>query len=384
MAQHERLSSLDAFRGFTIAGMMVVNNPGTWGTIYPQLKHAAWDGWTFTDWIFPFFLWIVGVAMTFSFAHRVERGDRQGKLMVQVIRRAIIIFGLGLFLAGFPFGLFGSNFSLSTIRIPGVLQRIAVCYLVGSIIYLYTGLRGQIIALGTLLVSYWIMVKYISVPGDGAGILTPVGNFVWYVDSILLKGHTWPYAPGSGGDPEGIISTLPAIATTLFGVLTGYYLRNIPHSKEEKTCWMFLVGSILLLIGAWFDMYLPINKNMWTSSYSIFMAGWALCIFALFYFIIDVKGYKKWATTFVIFGMNAIFVFVLSGLLGRMITLLKFNVRLGDGTMAVVALKTILYQNLFMPFFTPINASFAYAIAWLAMLFFFAWVMWKNKWFLKV
>jgi predicted acyltransferase len=384
MAQHERLTSLDAFRGFTIAGMMVVNNPGTWGAIYPQLRHAAWDGWTFTDWIFPFFLWIVGVAMTFSFAHRVERGDSQGKLMVQVVRRAIIIFGLGLFLAGFPFGLFGSNFSLSTIRIPGVLQRIAVCYLIGSLVYLYTGLRGQIIALGSLLVSYWIMVKYIPVPGYDAGILTPVGNFVWYVDSILLKGHTWPYAPGPGGDPEGIISTIPAIATTLFGVLTGYYLRNIPHSKEEKTCWMFFIGSILLLVGAWFDMYLPINKNMWTTSYSIFMAGWALCIFALFYFIIDVKGYKKWAATFVIFGMNAIFVFVLSGLLGRMITLLKFNVHISDGTMADVALKTILYQNIFAPFFSPINASLAYALAWLAMLFFFAWVMWKNKWFLKV
>ncbi|MFH1131572.1 MAG: DUF5009 domain-containing protein [Pseudomonadota bacterium] len=384
MAQQGRLTSLDAFRGFTIAGMMLVNNPGTWADIYPQLRHAAWDGWTFTDWIFPFFLWIVGVAMTLSFAKRRERGDTPGKLLVGVVRRSIIIFGLGLFLAGFPFGLFGSSFSFATIRIPGVLQRIAICYLLASMIYLWTGVRGQVTAVVLLLASYWAMVKLIPVPGYGAGGLQPVGNFVWYIDSILLKGHTWPFAPGPGGDPEGIISTIPAIATTLFGVLTGQYLRSSKHSREEQSCWMFVAGSILLLIGAWFDMFLPINKNLWTSSYSIFMAGWALVIFALFYFLIDAKDYKKWATPLVIYGMNAIFVFVLSGLFGRMITLLKFNVQLSDGTMADVTLKGLIYQNLFQPFFTPILASLSYAIVWDLMLFFFAWLMWRKRWFLKV
>jgi predicted acyltransferase len=384
MAKHERLNSLDAFRGFTIAGMMLVNNPGSWGAIYPQLEHASWSGWTFTDWIFPFFLWIVGVAMTFSFAYRKERGDSDGKLLMQVFRRAIIIFLLGLFLTAFPFGLLGSHFSLGSLRIPGVLQRIAICYMIASIIFLKTTMRGQVRVLVLLLAAYWLAVKLIPVPGYGAGILDPLGNLVWYIDSNLLAGHTWRGAPAAGGDPEGILSTIPAIATTLFGALTGQYLRGATHSKEEKTAWMFVVGSGLLFLGAWFDMYLPINKNMWTSSFSIFMAGWALVIFSIFYFLIDVKGYKRWATPLTIYGMNAIFVFVLSGVLGRLLSLTKFNVMLSDGTFADVGLKTIIMQNLINPFFSPLMASLVWAIAWDLMLFLFAWGMWKKKWFLKV
>ncbi|MCX6137596.1 MAG: DUF5009 domain-containing protein [Ignavibacteriales bacterium] len=384
MAKHERLISLDAFRGFTIAGMMLVNNPGSWGIIYPQLKHAAWNGWTFTDFIFPFFLWIVGVAMTFSFAYRKERGDSDSKLMLQVFRRAVIIFLLGLLLSSFPFGLFGTTFSFATLRIPGVLQRIAICYFIASLIYLKTSFRGQIRVIALLLGGYWLAVRMIPVPGYATGGLDPMGNLVWFIDSVLLKGHTWGGAPALGGDPEGLFSTIPAIATTLFGTLTGQYLRNSNHSKEEKTIWMFVFGSALLFFGAWFDMYLPINKNMWTSSYSIFMAGWAMTIFSIFYFLIDVKGYKKWSTPLVIYGMNAIFVFVLSGVLGRIMGLIKFNVMLSDGTLANVGLKTLIVQNLINPFFSPLMASLVFAILWDLMLFLFAWGMWKKKWFLKV
>ena len=375
----ERLVSLDAFRGATIAGMILVNNPGTWGSIYPQLRHAEWSGWTFTDWIFPFFLWIVGVAMTLSFAKRKEQGADTTTLLVHVLRRAAIIFGLGLFLNGFPFGLlFGHHFDISTIRIPGVLQRIAICYLIASVIFLKTGLRAQITWLVSLLAGYWLLVKLIPVPGYGAGILDPVGNLCWYIDSNLLKGHTWSGAPVPGFDPEGLFSTIPAIATTLFGVMTGHWLRT-QRSNEEKTAWMFLAGNVLLLVGATCDMWLPINKNLWTSSYSIFMAGWALVCFASFYWLADVKGYRAWMTPLVIYGMNAIAVFVLSGIVGRLITIIRWAQP--DGT--IINVQKYVFQTLFLPLANPTNASLLYAIAFITVMFFVVWGMWKKKWFLK-
>lgn len=370
--QHERLMSLDAFRGATIAGMMLVNNPGTWSAIYPQLQHAEWNGWTFTDWIFPFFLWIVGVAMTMSFAHRQERGDTKKQLLIQVVKRTLIIFGLGMFLAGFPF------FNLSIIRIPGVLQRIAVCYFVASLIVLYTkNIRAQVYWLAGFLISYWLMMKLIPVPEIGAGIMERGKNFSTYIDSMFLSGHMWGYT--KTWDPEGIVSTLPAVATTLFGVMTGHYLRS-QHSKEEKTAWMFVTGNILLFLGATLDMWLPINKSIWTTSYSIFMAGWALVCFAMFYWIIDVKGYKRWAKPFIIFGMNAIAVFVLSGIIGRLYgSVIKLNQL--DGS--EISLQAYIFRTFFLPLASPINASLIYAICFLLFLYLIAWIMWTRKWFLK-
>jgi predicted acyltransferase len=384
MAKQERLSSLDAFRGFTIAGMMLVNNPGSWSSIYPQLEHAAWNGWTFTDFIFPFFLWIVGVAMTMSFAGRLERGDSKSKMIGQAARRGAMLFLIGLFLTMFPFGLFGTHLSFATVRIPGVLQRIGVCYFFATLIYLNTTVRGQIAWIVGLLAGYWLMLALIPVPGYGAGDITPFGSLGRYIDSMILGAHTWRGAPAPGFDPEGVISTLGAIATTLFGILVGHYLRFQDHTKEEKVCWMFFVGSVLLLLGAVFDMWMPINKNLWTSSYVVFMAGFATCIFGLFYFIIDVKGYKKWATPLIIYGMNAIFVFTLSGVAGRALGLLKFNVLLSSGTYGDVNIQSLMMDNVLRPMFNPLNASLAWAILWDLMLFFFAWLMWRKKWFLKV
>ena len=380
MNQQPRLLSLDAFRGATIAGMILVNNPGSWSEIYPQLRHAAWNGWTFTDWIFPFFLWIVGVAMTFSFAKRVEAGDSKGGLMLHVLRRAVIIFGLGLFLTGFPFGLaLGHKFSWETIRIPGVLQRIAVCYLIASSIFLVTKVRGQVIWTVCLLTGYWLLMKLVNVPGFGAGVLEPTGNLCWYIDSKYLAGHTWTGAPVPGFDPEGIVSTLPAIATTLFGVLTGQWLRS-KRSPEEKTAWMFVVGNAMLLLGAILDIWLPINKNLWTTSYSVFMAGWALVCLSMFYWLIDAKGYRRWATPLVIYGMNAIAVFVLSGLVGKLLYLIKWTTASG----ATVTVKSFVYDSCFVPFFSPINASLFSAIAFVLVMFIVGWVMWLKGWFVKI
>jgi predicted acyltransferase len=376
----QRLLSLDAFRGATIAGMILVNNPGSWSDIYPQLRHAAWHGWTFTDFIFPFFLWIVGVAMTLSFARRVQEGANKPQLLLHVFRRAVIIFGLGLFLNGFPFGLVSThNFSWAAIRIPGVLQRIAVCYLFASMIFMYTDWKGQVYWILGLLVSYWLMIKLIPVPGFGAGVVEMEGNLCWYIDSHLLAGHTWRGAPVPGFDPEGILSTIPAIGTTLMGVLTGHWLRS-DRSREEKTVWMFVGGNFLLLLGAILDMWLPINKGLWTSSYVIFMAGWANVCLAMFYWLIDVKGYKKWATPLVIYGMNAITVFVLSGLVARTMALIRWTGE--DGTKWDV--KSAIYQNVFVPIASPVNASLLWAIAFITVMFLVVWFMWKKKWFLKV
>ena len=373
-----RLQSLDAFRGATIASMILVNNPGSWSAIYPQLDHAKWNGWTFTDWIFPFFLWIVGVAMTLSFARRKERGEDRGKLMLHVLRRAVIIFALGLFLSGFPFGI-GSNFSFAAWRIPGVLQRIAVCYLCASTIFLFSGLRAQVYWVIGLLASYWAAVTLIPVPGYGAGHLQPTGCLPWYIDSNLLAGHTWSGAPAPGFDPEGILSTVPAIATTLLGILTGHWLRT-SYTREEKTAWMFVAGNVFLLAGAILDIWLPINKNLWTSSYVVFMAGWALVCFSVFYWLMDVKGHTRWAKPFVIYGMNAIAVFVLSGIIGRLITL----IRLAGPDGAPETLKGLIYRTVFVPYFSPVNASTLFAVAFIVVMYLVVWVMWKKSWFIKV
>jgi predicted acyltransferase len=379
----ERLISLDAFRGFTIAGMILVNNPGSWQYIYPQLRHADWHGWTFTDWIFPFFLWIVGVAITFSFAARTSKGDSKSKLLLNVFRRSIIIFALGLLLTAFPFGLlWNHNLNLETIRIPGVLQRIAICYLISSIIFLYTSKRGQIITILFLFISYWLMMFYIPIPEFGAGLFEKGKNFASYIDSLILTGHMW--SATKTWDPEGLISTLPAIATTMMGLLTGEYLHKSEHSKVEKSAWMFTAGAALLILGAFLDMWMPINKNIWTVSYTIFMGGWALCIFGIFYFLIDAKGIKKWANPFVVYGMNAIFVFVLSGIVAKTIGMWKFYVQLSDGTYANVSIKNLIMQNIFEPYFSPINASLAFAISFIAFMYFIVWFMYRKKIFIKV
>jgi predicted acyltransferase len=370
-----RLVSLDVFRGATIAGMMLVNNPGSWSHIYPPFEHAKWNGWTFTDLIFPFFLWIVGVAMTFSFSKRVEHGADREQLLLHALKRAAIIFAVGLFLNGFPYGLiFGHHFSWATIRIPGVLQRIAICYFIASVIVLYSNIVWQVRWTAILLVVYWLLVKLVPVPGYGAGVLEPRGSLAWFIDSNILSGHTWSGAPVPGFDPEGILSTLPAIATTLFGILTGHFLRS-ERTPEEKTVWMFIYANALLFAGLLMDNWLPINKNLWTSSYSVFMAGMALNIFALCYWLIDVKGYKRWAKPFQIYGLNAITMFALAGLIGRLTSVIK--VTGPEGT--PISFQSFYYNLLFVPVGDPMVASFLHSIAFMLALYLIAYAMYRYN-----
>jgi predicted acyltransferase len=366
-----RLESLDVFRGATIAAMILVNNPGTWDAVYAPLRHADWHGWTFTDAIFPFFLWISGVALTLSFARRMERGDDRGRLFLHTLRRAASIFALGLLLNGFPY------YDLATIRIPGVLQRIAVCYLAAGGLFLVTRLRGQVAAIVSLLGVYWALMKAVPVPGYGAGVLEKQGNFAQWIDSLALSGHMW--VSTKTWDPEGIVSTLPAIATVLFGVLCGHLLR-LARSAAEKAAWMFSAGVGLAWAGVAMDVWLPINKNLWTSSYAVFMAGLAFTAFALCYWLIDGCGRRRWARPFAIYGMNAITVYVLSGVLARGMTLIQWT---GPGGQPVT-LHAWIFDQVFSPLASPINASLLFAIANVAVLYLAALPMWRRKWFLRL
>ena len=379
MKNGERLLSLDAFRGATIAAMLLVNNPGSWSDIYPPLEHARWHGWTPTDMIFPFFLWIVGVAMTLSFARRVGQGADRGALFRHVVVRAAVIFGLGLLLAAFPFGLLPEHhFSLAKLRIPGVLQRIALCYLAASAIFLRTGWRGQAAWTAGLLAGYWVLLRFVPVPGYGAGVLEPTGNLAWWIDSHLLAGHTWSGAPAPGFDPEGLLSTLPAIATTLLGALAGQMMRR--GSGGALRARLLGVGAALLAAGGLMSLALPINKNLWTSSYAVFMAGWAMVMLAGFHWIIDVRGWRRWATPLVIYGMNALALFVLAGLIGRLLTLIKWAGPDGKA----VTLKTCVYQGVFVPLASPVNASLLYGVAFVLTFFVIAWALWRKKWFIRM
>ncbi len=367
----ERLGSLDVFRGATIAAMMLVNNPGSDTAVYPPLRHAEWHGWTFTDLVFPFFLWIVGVAMTLSLAKRASRGDSRGRLILHALRRAAILFGLGLLLNGFP------HFHPATLRIPGVLQRIAVCYLIVTVIFLYTRIRGQILWTVGLLSAYWVLMMLVPVPGYGAGVLNKEGNLAQYVDKYFFTGHSWRSNPT--WDPEGIISTLPALATALFGALAGHMLR-MRKRPEERAAWMFFTGNTLIVAGLIMNIWLPINKNLWTSSFSVFLAGLAFSGFSWCYWIVDVKGYKRWTRPFAIYGMNAIAVFVLAEIGARCLHI--YGVTGNEGVR--VSIRDYIFQRLFAPLASPINASMLYGLCFSFCLFVISWVMYRRKWFVKI
>jgi predicted acyltransferase len=387
MTTSSRLISLDAFRGFTIAGMVLVNNPGSWSHMYPVLGHADWHGWTFTDWIFPFFLFICGVSMTFSLANRRAANPNavEDKLamMLSLWKRAGIIFLIGLTLNFIP------NFNLDTLRIPGVLQRIAVCTMLAAPIVLYFQWRAQCWWIVGLLTFYTLVMLFVPVPDVtgvvAAGALEPGRDVGAYIDRIFLTGHMW--AKSKTWDPEGLFSTIPALTSMLFGVLLGHWLAA-NASRAEKTIWMMLAGLVCLWIGSIIDYaIMPINKSLWTTSFAIFMTGWGLLVFAAFYWLMDgsdsekLKSQsRKWFLPFTIYGMNALFIFAFSGLVAKMLGFIKFTNDEGK----LVALKTILYAPIKALPLAPVNQSLLFAILFNLVMFAIAWFMWRKKWFVKV
>ena len=378
-----RLISLDAFRGFTIASMVLVNNPGDWGHIYSQLGHAEWNGWTFTDWIFPFFLFICGVSMTFSLGRRAEAGDDKRALLLQLFKRAAIILLIGLSLNLIP------NFNFETLRIPGVLQRIALCTMLAAPIVVYFNWQQQCAWILGLLAIYTLLMLFVPVPDVqgrvAAGVLEPGRDFGAYVDRLLLDGHLW--AKSKTWDPEGLVSTLPALCSQLFGVLAGRWLLS-KKSNAEKTVWMMIAGLLFLWLGAMIDAtFMPINKSLWTSSFCIFMTGWALLIFSCFYWLMDANASaavrnktQKLFLPFTIYGMNALFIFAVSGFIAKLLGFIKFA-QTGGGS---ISLKGVLYSPIQALPISPVNASLLFAVLFNLAMFFGAWFMWKRKWFVIV
>jgi predicted acyltransferase len=362
-----RLVSLDAFRGLTIAAMILVNNPGEWGHVYWPLLHVPWHGWTPTDLIFPFFLFMVGMSLTFS--RRVE--------LRPAVVRALKLVGLGLFLAAYPF------FPILTLRWPGVLQRIGICYLAAWAAKRWLRPRGQAALVVTILVGYWAAMTKLTGPEGHAPNLEMQTNLSAQLDRILLVPHVWSVS--KTWDPEGTLSTVPAIATTVLGLLFGEWVRS-PRRPFAKTLGLLLGGLALTVLGvlwgeaapAW--LLFPVNKNIWTSSFVLLTGGLAAALFGLTYFVVDVAGWKRWATPFVTYGKNAIAVYVGAGLLARTLLSIKWP----DASGEAVSLWKRLYEALYASWLPPYGASLAWAVSFVFLFYLLALWMDRRGIYLKV
>ena len=368
-----RLISLDVFRGITIAGMIMVNNPGSWSAIYSPLAHADWHGWTPTDFIFPFFLFIVGIAIPIALGKKVETGGVTKDVYLKIFRRAALIFLIGLFLHAMPF------FEFSTLRIPGVLQRIAVCYLIASLIFLHTNWKQQTIIGVAMLFIYWLLMTTIPVPGcDITSINDKACNLSAYLDrTILGLDHIWKQ--GKVYDPEGILSTIPAIVTTMSGILTGTWLKS-KRENLDKVSGILFFGIVLVALGWAWNFFFPINKSLWTSSYVLFTSGMALCFLGFCYWLIDIKGFTKWTKPFVIFGVNALALYVFSGIVSKLIDIIKVT----GADRNPIALKSWIFQNIFLQIASPINASLMFAVIYILIWLFFMWLLYRKEIYIKI
>ncbi|HWN12861.1 MAG TPA: DUF5009 domain-containing protein [Candidatus Dormibacteraeota bacterium] len=369
----QRLLSLDVFRGLTIAAMLLVNNPGTWSHVYPPLEHAEWNGWTPTDLVFPFFLFIVGVATALSLGGLRDAGTGRANVFRKAFVRAAIIFGLGLLLQGFP------HYDLPHLRIPGVLQRIAIAYLLTAIVVLLTGVRGQVLTLLGLLLGYWTLMTLVPVPGVGRGVLEPEKNLSNWLDFRLLGvNHVWHET--RTWDPEGLLSTLGAVASVLCGVLAGHWIRS-RHRTDAKAFGLFYAGGMILLLGWVWSHIFPINKSLWTSSYVLLSAGLACLVLSAIIWLVDIEGYRGWTAPFLVFGTNAITAYWLSTLCGIVLDWITLG---GPAEADQVVLKTYLYENFFASWLAPANASLAYAVAyvvvWLGLLSF----LYRRRIFIRI
>ena len=385
----KRLLSLDILRGLTIAFMIMVNNStsGAWS----QMQHADWSGFTATDLVFPTFLFVVGVSIVFSTETRLRRGDSRAKLAGHAVRRGVILFLLGVFINGFP------HFHLQHWRIYGVLQRIAVCYLIVALLYLWDRrMWTKVVLLVLLLVGYWALVRLVPVPGAGVPgrdvtFLDKDQNIVAWVDRQLMPGHLYeeftdenPRNPHNTRDPEGLLSDIPAIGTTLLGLLTGLWLRKWLPARI-KTLGLVGGAAACLAVGYFWSAWFPLNKKMWTSSYVLFAAGWSLLLLALVYWAMEQRGWgqKGWSKALVwpwlVFGSNAIVAFVI----GDELYVLLAQIHFTDGGKPSNPLRYV-FQHVFMHIADPGWRSFAYAIVYTAVCFLPVWLLYRKKMFVKV
>ncbi len=370
-----RLVSLDVFRGLTVAAMLLVNDPGSWSAIYPPLRHAEWHGWTPTDLIFPFFLVILGITTHLSLSARRARGDAERVLVRQVVRRGVTILLIGLLISAFPF--FPVE-RLLHLRIPGVLQRIGVVYLCTGLLVLKTTPRTQGVIAAILLAGYWLLLTLVPVPGAGPATLAPPdATLAAWVDRLFLEGHLW--AETTTWDPEGILPTLPAIASGLLGAVAGRWLTR-PEPIAERLNRLFAGGALALVAGLVWNWVLPINKNLWTSSYTVFTAGVATLALATCVWLIDVRKVTWWADPFVAFGVNPIVAFAGSEMMARLIYSV-IEVPYGGDT---VPLEVAIYRGAFASWLPPRAASLAFALTFVLVWYLVLAALWRRRIVLKV
>jgi len=360
---NKRLLSLDAFRGFTVAAMIIVNTPGSWEWIYAPLRHAQWNGITPTDLVFPFFIFIVGVSVVLALNKSKQTLDSKTPLVKKIIRRSIIIFALGVLL-----NLIGSQFT--DFRLPGVLQRIAIVFCVTSLLFLFTTKKTQLYTGLGLIAGYWLIMFLIPVPQWGAGVIEPGKNLAAWIDQLLIPGKMY----GGNWDPEGVLSTLPATATGIAGMMSGYVLIS-NNQAIEKIGQLFVIGFLLTIAGSVCHWFFPINKNIWSSSYVLFTAGLATSTLATIYWIVDYKGYQPWAKVGIIFGSNAITAYVL-----HYIMLLPFVLfTLGNNSLQGHFMSSLIDAGL-----APQFASLLWALSFTSLVFLPVWWLYKKKIFLKI
>jgi len=361
-----RLYSLDALRGFDMLWIMGADdlfhslakatNSSFIGEISQQLVHAQWNGFSAYDMIFPLFLFIAGVATPYSVGRELEKGTVKRKLLLRVIKRGLILILFGI--------IYNNGLDINPInklRFPSVLGRIGTAYMLENIIYLYSGKKAQVTWFVSLLIGYWLLLRFTAAPGFEAGDMTMEGNFAFYVDRLLLPGSLYFKIH----DPERILSTIPAIGTGLLGIMTGKYVKNNSSTQARKAISMFITGAIFIAIAQVWNLVFPINKNLWTSSFAMEVGGITLMLLIVFYYIIDVLGYKKWTFFFRVIGMNSILIYMSGDFINWGFTAKAFL-----GWLTQLAGK---------PFDIVVTILCIMAVKWLYLYF-----MYKKKIFLKV
>jgi predicted acyltransferase len=365
LSSAKRLVSLDALRGFTIAAMVIVNDPGSWSYVYPPLEHAAWNGCTLTDLIFPFFLFMVGISITLAYTKRLDARVPMGKIYRKIISRTVSIYLLGLFLWLWP------QFDFGAIRWTGVLQRIAVVFFACALIFLNTNWKQQIRIGAAILILYWIVVAYVPVPGIGRPDLSvPEKNWANYLDTLLLPGVMWQKT----WDPEGILSTFPAIVTGLIGMLIGKLYLTI-REENKRLVWLFFIGFSLFLAGGIWNWFFPINKNLWTSSYVLYTAGLGTMGLASCILIVDIWGYTRWTFLGRVYGANAITSYVLAG----MLTVIFYGIRFGGASLNEWFMSGLTSVGL-----APEFVSMLYAMMYMLIIFIPALILYRRKIFIRI
>ena len=381
-----RLLALDVFRGITITAMILVNNPGSWQHIYAPLAHAKWHGWTLTDLIFPFFIFIVGVSISLAGQRLQERGVSHGYIIRHALLRTVKLFLLGCFLALFYYNFNVADYDwfnqrLIQIRFMGVLQRIALVYFVCVLLWLFLSRLQLAVCMLILLVVYWLAMMFIPyhdhLGNQYVGLFEYANNLSAWLDSYLFAETHLYYSSAQpfAFDPEGVLSTLPAMASGLSGVLAGQWLSSTNYSQGHKAKWLAIWGLIAVLLGELWGIWFPINKALWTSSYVLLTSGYAALVLAVLICVLDIKQWRLWSAPFLVFGANSIAFFMFAGVVGRLVIMFY----IGD-----MNIKAWLFAHIYQPWLGGLNGSLAYAISFLLVSYLVMFTMYRKQIFWKV